>query len=134
MREVISLSLPVAIASILGKRDFDGYVDVGQNMNIKDLYKLLGLTNSPMIYNYLNEKTKNIDPERALVLLDKFNILIDDWSAEHELRADATNAELSAQIAREPIKDIVEEIVAIEANEDIYAIRRGLRKLIARYY
>jgi len=61
-------------------------------------------------------------------------MLIGDWSAEHKLREDANNAELSAQIAREPIKDIVEEIVAIEANEDIYAIRRGLRKLIARYY
>ena len=133
-KELIRLSLPATIASVLGKRKHEDYRDIGQLMNAKDLYKLLGLTGSPMIYNYLSGKTKTIDPERAVVLLDKFNVLVDEWLTPEELRADATNKELSAQIAREPIKDIINSIVEIEANEDIYALRKGLRKLIARYY
>jgi len=103
-------------------------------MNAKDLYGLLGLTGSPMLYNYMSGKTKTIDAERAVVILDKFNILVEDWLTEEELRSDATNKELSAQIAREPIRKIIEEIVEVESNEDIYALRKGLRKLIARYY
>jgi len=133
-KDIIRLSLPAAIASILGRKDHEEYRNIKQNMNIKDLYKLLGLTNSPMLYNYMSGKTKGIDSERALVLLDKFDILVTDWLTPEELREEATNTELSAQIAREPIKDIINEIVDIEANEDIYSLRRGLRQLIARYY
>ena len=133
-KEIIRLSLPATIASVLGKRDHEEYRNVNQLMNTKDLYTLLGLTGSPMLYNYMSGKTKSIDPERAVVLLDKFNILVDDWLDETELREDATNKELSAQIAREPIKGIIEQIVEIESNEDIYQLRKGLRKLIARYY
>jgi len=131
---VIRLSLPAAIASVLGKRDHLDYRDVGQRMNIKDLYKLMGLSNSPMLYNYMSGKTEKIEPERAVVLLDKFNILVDLWLNEAELRADAKNTELSTQIAREPVRALMEELIEVEANEDIYALRRGLRKLIARYY
>ena len=131
---MIRLSLPASIASVLGKREHDGYHNIGQCMKSKDLYKLLGLTNSPMLYNYMSGKTISIDPERALVLLDKFDILVDDWLTPEDLRADASNAERSLQIAREPIKGIIEEIVEIESNEDIYSLRRGLRKLISRYY
>jgi len=94
----------------------------------------MGLSNSPMLYNYMSGKTAKIEPERAVVLLDKFNILIDNWLDEDDLREEANNTELSLQIAREPIKGIIEEVVEIESNEDIYALRKGLRKLIARYY
>ena len=132
--DVIRLSLPATIASILGKKEHDEYRNVGQCMKIQDLYKLMGLSNSPMLYNYMSGKTIKIEPERALVLLDKFNILVDTWLDEDDLREEANNAELSLQIAREPIKGIIEEIVEIESNEDIYALRKGLRKLIARYY
>ena len=132
--QVIRLSVPAAVASVLGKKDHEAYRDIGQAMKIKELYKLLGLTGSPMLYNYMSGKTESIEPERAVVFLDKFNVLIDDWLDEAELRSDVTNRELSAQIAREPIKGIIEEIVEIEANEDLYALRKGLRKLIARYY
>ena len=131
---LIRMPLGGAIASILGRKDHKGYRDVGQLMKIHDLYKMLGLTNSPMLYNYMSGKTKVIDPERALVILNKFNILIDKWKDTEELKRDAENTELSTQIAKEPIKDIIQEIVEIEANEDIYAVRRGLRRLIARYY
>ena len=134
MIEQIKLSLPATIASILGKREHEDYVDVKQRMNIKDLYQLMGLSNSPMLYNYMSGKTEKIEPERALVILEKFNILVDLWLDEEELKEEASNTELSAQIAREPIKGIIEQIVEIESNEDIYALRKGLRKLIARYY
>ncbi len=131
---MIKLSLPATIASILGKREHEDYIDIKQAMAIKDLYKLMGLSNSPMLYNYMSGKTEKIEPERALVLLDKFDILVDLWDSADTLRADAANAELSAQIAREPIKGLIEELIEVEAKEDEYALRRGLRKLIARYY
>ncbi len=131
---MIKLSLPTAIASLLGKREHEDYIDIKQAMAIKDLYKLMGLSNSPMLYNYMSGKTEKIEPERALVLLDKFDILVDLWDSADTLRADAANAELSAQIAREPIKGLIEELIEVEAKEDEYALRRGLRKLIARYY
>jgi len=131
---MITLSLPAAVASILGKRDHEDYKDIGHRMNIKDLYKLMGLSNSPMLYNYMSGKTENIEPERALVLLDKFNILVDIWDDPDTLRADAKNTEFSLKIAREPIRVVMEELIEVESSEDIYALRRGLRKLIARYY
>lgn len=123
-----------AIASILGRKTHEDFRDIGQHMKINELYKILGLTNSPMLYNYMGGKTKNIEAERALVLFNKFNILVDQWDTPEQLEQDADNVELSAQIAKEPIKAIIEEIVEIEDNEDLYAIRRGLRRLIARYY
>lgn len=131
---IVRLSLPAAIASILGKRTHDDYRDVGQLMNAKDLYKLMGLTGSPMLYNYMNGKTKSIEPERAVVLLDKFDILVDEWLTPEELKGDVTNKELSLKIAREPVRQVMDELIEVEANEDIYALRKGLRKLIARYY
>lgn len=134
MKQPIKLSLPAAIASILGKTDHEDYVDVGQCMKIQDLYKLLGLSNSPMLYNYMSGKTEKMEAERGVVILDKFNILVDLWNSSEQLRTEAKNTELSAQIAREPIKAIVEQLVEIEAHEDVYSLRRGIRKLIARYY
>lgn len=128
------LPLDSTVASILGRTEHEGYRDIGQFMKIHDLYKLIGLTNSPMLYNYMSGKTKKIEPERALVIFDKFNVLVDLWEDEEHLRREASNSELSAQIAKEPIKGIINEIVEIEAHEDPYAVRRGLRRLIARYY
>lgn len=134
---VIRMSLAGAIASILGRKDHADYRNIKQSMKISDLYKLLGLTGSPMLYNYMGGKTKTIEAERAVVILDKFNVLVDLWLTEDELIDDAINAELSAQIAREPIKDIIEEIVEIEQSmrdDNHMATRRAMRKLIAKYY
>lgn len=131
---MIKLSLPATIASILGKREHEDYQDVGHKMSVKDLYKLLGLTGSPMLYNYMSGKTKSIEAERAVVIHDKFGILVDHWNSAEELKQDATNTELSEQIAREPLKEIINDIVELEANEDVYSLRKGLRRIIARYY
>ena len=131
---MIRLSLPAAVASVLGNKAHEDYRDIGQNMLAKDLYKLMGLTASPMLYNYMSGKTKKIDPERAMVLFDKFEVLVDQWLTSEELIDDATNRENSLQIAREPIRGIIEEIVEIETIKEPYEMRRGLRKLIARYY
>ena len=128
------LSLSTAVASILGKKDHEGYTDVGHLMTAKDLYKTLGLTGSPMLYNYMSGKTSTIEPERAKVFWDKFNILIDYWENPDDLDRDCTNVELSKKVAYEPIKEIVEELVKVEASEDYHDMKRGLRKLIARYY
>ena len=133
-RDMIRLSLPAAVASILGNKAHEDYRDIGQNMLAKDLYKLMGLTGSPMLYNYMSGKTQKIDPERAMVLLTKFDLLVDKWLTPEELREEATNREVSLQIAREPIRGIIEEIVEIETIKGEYEMRRGLRKLIARYY
>lgn len=128
------LPLSSAVASLLGKKDHDGYQDVGQLMTAKDLYKLMGLTGSPMLYNYMSGKTKKIEPERAMILWDKFSILVDDWENPDDLQRDCTNVELSKQIANEPIKEIVEQLVEVESSDNYHDMKRGLRKLIARYY
>ncbi len=130
---MIRLSLDVAITSLLGRKTDPIYREVGQNMKLKDLYTMLSVT-SPMIYHYMTGRTKRIEPERAIVILNKFDILIDEWSDKDELMQDATNAELSAQIAREPIVAIIDEIITLEAVTDVYRLRRGLRRLIAKYY
>ena len=131
---MIRLSLAVAIASLLNKKEHEGYRNVGHNLNAKELYTLMGLKASPMLYNYMSGKTKTIEPERAIVLFDKFDILIDDWLTPEELQQDVTNRELSMQIAAQPIQEIIEEIVVVERLETEAQLRRGLRKLIARYY
>ncbi len=131
---VVRLPLAHAIASILGKRDHEGYRNVGQNMTTKQLYTLIGLTSSPMLYNYMSGKTKKIEPERALVIYEKFNIIIDDWLTVAELKEDCINKELSQQIAAQPIKGIIGEIVDIEKLDSEAKRTRGLRKLIAKYY
>ena len=131
---MIRLPLDVAITSLLGRKTEPNYRDIGHNMKIKDLYTLLGLKGSPMLYHYMTGRTKEIEPERALVILKKFGILIDEWENEEELEREAVNSELSAQIAREPIIAIVDEIVTLESVTDVYRLRRGLRRLIAKYY
>lgn len=131
---MIRLPLDVAITSILGRKEAPNYRDLGHNMKIKDLFTILGLKGSPMLYHYMEGRTLKIEPERAMVLLDKFDILIDEWEDKEELERDAVNSELSVQIAREPIVAIIEEIVTLEQVTDVYRLRRGMRRLIAKYY
>ena len=128
------LPLDSAIASILGKKEHDGYRDIGQNMKVKDLRKILGLTATPMIYNYMSGKTKRIDPERALVVFETFGILIDDWLTSDELKIDATNSEISNQIASEPLREIMDDILEAERASTFDGMKRKLRLIIARYY
>lgn len=131
---MIRMSLGGAIASILGRKDHEEYKDVGHKMKVSDLYKLLGLTGSPMLYSYMKGKVQTIEPERAKVILDKFGILIDFWLDEYELERDCVNEELSAQVAREPIRAIIEEIVVIESATEFDTMKRAIRKLIAKHY
>jgi len=129
------ISLSGAVASILGKKDHEDYQEIGQLMGAKDLYTLIGLTGSPMLYNYMSGKTKNIEPERAKVFLDKFDLLIDLWDDPNTLRQDCTSTALSKQIAYEPIKGIIDYLVELEKEaEDNYEFRRGIRKLIVKHY
>lgn len=130
----IRTSLSGAIASILGRTDHEGYRNVGQSMDVKSLYKLLGLTSSPMIYNYLSGKTQTIVAERAVILYETFGLLVDYWLTPEDLYIEASNTAVSKKLAREPFKEILEEIIVIEREEDCYEMRRGLRKLIARHY
>lgn len=132
--DVIRLPLDVAIASILGRKSHKGYRDIGHHMKVQDLYKLMGLTGSPMIYSYLGGNVKKIDPQRALVLLKKFNILVDFWLTPEDLMLDADNEVISEQIAYEPIREIIEEIVSIETLDNLQDIKRAIRQLIAKYY
>jgi len=131
---VIRLPLDAAIASILGKRDHSGYRNIGHNMSVKSLYTTLGLTGSPMIYKYLSGGTKNIEPERALAILREFGVLIDTWLTEEELLASCTNKELSIQIASRPIQEVIEKVIEAEKLQGEGAIKKALRKIIAKYY
>ena len=131
---MIRLPLPSAIASLLGKKEHTAYRDIGITVKAKDLYKMLGLTNSPMLYKYMEIEDLTIAPERALVFLDKFDILISDWVSEEELRNDCTNKERGKEIAYQPIKEIMENLVELDSYEDDTALRRGLKKLIAKHY
>ncbi len=130
------LPLSVAISSILGRKEDPGYRDIGHSMKVVDLRKLLGLTGSPMLYNYMNGTTEKIEPERALVMLYKFDVLVDQWLTIDELERDADNVELSLKVAREPIKEIIDELIDVDDRcADNHAkLRRGVRKLIAKYY
>ena len=132
---IIRLPLQVAVISILGRKHDEGYRDIGHNMKNKDLYTMLGVT-SPMLYHYISGHTTKIEPERALVLLDKLGILIDDWKDREELERDATNAELSEAIAKAPINKVIDDLVELDetASDNHQRLRRGVRKLIAKYY
>jgi len=132
---IIRLSLQHAVISILGRKHDEGYRDIGHNMKNKDLYTMLGVT-SPMLYHYISGHTTKIEPERALVLLDKLGVLIDHWKDREELERDATNAELSDAIAKAPINGIIDELVELDdhASNNYERLRRGVRKLIAKYY
>jgi len=130
-KQVVRLPLDSAIASILGNKNHEGYREINQNMKVSDLRKLLGLTGTPMIYNYMGGKTKTIEPDRAIVLLTKFNVLITDWATADELILEAGNAAISAQIAYEPIREVMEELLVAERQPDL---KRAIRKIIAKYY
>ena len=130
---MIRLSIADAVASMLGKKDHVGYRDLGVKMKVKPLASLLGVT-TPMLYNYMNNKTFKIEAERALVILNNFDVLINEWGSEVELRQDMKNEELGAKIAREPIKEIIEELVEIESLVELKDIQRAMRLLIAKYY
>ena len=131
---VIRLPLNVAITSLLGRVKDPIYRDIGQSFKVEDLYKLLGLKGSPMLYHYMSGKTDSIEPERALVIYKKFNILIDQWDDADELVREATNTELSKQIAREPMNKVMELLLEVEQMPSITSMKRGIRKILARYY
>jgi hypothetical protein len=82
----------------------------------------------------MSGKTDNIEPERALVILVKFDVLIDEWEDEDELRREATNVELSKQIAREPFIEVMEMLVELENSASMSTMKRGIRKILAKFY
>ena len=131
---MIRLPLDATITSLLGRKKDPIYRDVGHNFKVEDLYKLLGLKGSPMLYHYMSGKTENIEPERALVILEKFDILINQWEDVDDLRREATNTELSKQIAREPMTKVMEMLIEIETAMSMTTMKRGIRKILARYY
>ena len=131
---MIRLPLDVTITSLLGRKKDPLYRDIGHNFKVEPLYKLLGLKGSPMLYHYMSGKTETIEPERALVIFEKFDILIDDWEDEEELRRDAVNTELSKQIAREPMVKVMEMLVELESALSMTTMKRGIRKILAKYY
>jgi len=134
MDEMVRMPLDATIVSILGKKEDERYREIGHAMNIKELHNLMGLTASVMLYNYMNGKSTGIEPERAWAIYEHFNILIDDWLTPEELERDCTNKNMSQQIARRPIKDIIHAIVDIDGIEDERKMRRALKQLIAKYY
>ena len=133
-KTVIRMKLSSAITSLLGRKKDPLYRDIGHNFKVEPLYKLLGLKGSPMLYHYMSGKTDKIEPERALVIFEKFNILIDEWEDEEELRRDAVNTEFSKQIAREPMTKVMELLVELESAMSMATMKRGIRKILAKYY
>ncbi len=128
------LPLDVTITSLLGRTKDPLYRDIGQNFKIDDLFKLLGLKGSPMLYHYMSGKTDRIEAERALVIYEKFNILIDNWDDVDELQREAINTELSKQIAREPMIKVMEMLIEVETAMSMTTMKRGIRKILAKYY
>ena len=131
---MIRLPLDVTITSLLVRTKDPLYRDVGQNFKIDDLYKLLGLKGNPMLYHYMSGKTDKIEAERALVIYEKFDILIDQWADADELQREAVNTALSQQIAREPMIKVMEMLVEIETAMSMATMKRGIRKILAKYY
>ena len=131
---MFNLTLKEAVVSVLGKREDPSFTDVGLRVTIGELYKALGLSATPMLYNYISGKTKDIEPERALVFLEQYNILLKQWNSPDELRADCTNRELGKKIAYKPIEEIMNELVELSQMDDDRQMRRGLLGLIARNY
>ncbi len=131
---ITRLSLSQAVVSLLGKKTHSNYREGFPTMKAVDLYRALGLTGSPMLYKYADKDDITLEPERARVFLDKFDILISDWSTEEELINDCTNKEMGAKIAYQPIKDIVDGIVEADGIEDDKEFRRAIKKVIARWY
>ena len=128
------LSVKTATRSLLGRKDKRDYVDVGIIMGTKELYKAIGLTDTPMLYNYEKGLTYKIEPERAMLFLEKFDILIDLWPTVDALRAECTNRRRGKELAYEPIKKIMAEIVKVSQIESCEDRQRGLLGLIAKYY
>lgn len=133
-KEYIRLPLDSAITSLLGRKKDKLYRDTGYAFKVDTLYKLLGLKGSPMLYHYMSGKTEVIEPERALVIFEKFNILIDLWVDEDELRRDASNTEVSKQIAREPMKQVMEMLLEVESALSMTTMKRGIRKILVKFY
>jgi len=131
---MVRISLSGAVASLLGKTEHPNYTRVGKVMKAKDLYKMLGLTGSPMLYKYMSDDKVTIDPERAMVFYKRFDMLIDDWLTGEELGNDCKDVEAGRKIAYMPIKEIIDDIVEIDAIEDDTDMRRSLKKLIAKWY
>ena len=133
-KAIARLPLDVTTISILGRTKDPKYRDIGHNMKVDDLYKMLGLKGSPMLYHYMSGKTESIEPERAVVILDRFDILIDQWETEEELRREAVNTELSNQIAREPFIKLMDMLIKVEEAPSMTTMKQGIRKILARFY
>ena len=130
----VRLTLSEAVTSLLGKKTHENYREGFPTLKAVDLYRTLGLTGSPMLYKYMDKEDITLEPERARVFYDKFEILISDWATPEELIEDCTNKELGAKIAYEPIKEIVESLVSVDSIEDESDFRRAIKVIIAKWY
>ena len=132
-KQPVVIPLDGAIASILGRVNHPNYVDIGHSMKVQDLYQFLGLSNSPMLYHYMSGKTKKIEPDRAIIILKKFNILINLWEDVEELKKETSNIEVSSRLMRGPVDKILSELEQIEQMADFYEMKKGIKILIGRY-
>jgi len=131
---MLRLSLRDTFASLMGRRELDGYRELGVKIKTKDLYLMLGLTDSPMLYKYRDGITKSISADKALVIFEMFDVLIDLWLTEEELRNDVKNSMGGKALVSRLYKPIIDELVVLDAIEDNDKLRRGFKRLIARYY
>ena len=131
---IMRLSLDVAITSLLGRKGDPLYRDIGHDMKVKTLYELLGLKGSPMLYKYMDGTTKKLEPERALIILDKFDILVDLWEDEEELRREAVNVGNSKEMAKQPFIEVMEDLIKLETAKSMTTMKRGIRRILAKYY
>ncbi len=130
----LRLDIATAITSLLGRTKDPLYREVGYSFKVEDLFKILGLKGSPMLYHYMSGKTDKIEPERALVIYEKFSILIDQWESPADLRQEATNTLFSKEIAKEPMKKVMEMLIEVESAVSMTSMKRGIRKILAKYY
>ena len=117
-----------------GNKAAPDFMDLGIEMKAVALYKTLGLTGSPMLYKYMDNEDITIDPERAKIFLDKFDVLINDWGTPEELLNDCNNRELGAKLAYEPIREIVDAIVDADSIDGDKEFRRAIKVIIAKWF
>lgn len=131
---MIKLSVGGAIASLLGKTEHPDYQDVGYKLKVKELATVLGLTATPMLYHYMNGKTKTMEAERVLIIAKRFNILISDWGSIEEVEVDCASRDKASDMLKSTTNPILEEIIEIEKLQDLVDIKQALRRIIVRYY
>jgi hypothetical protein len=90
----IRMSLKEATCSLMRAWKGEGGRDIGVALSIKQFTDIFDVTN-PMIYAYRDERVTSVTAERALVFLDKFNILLDEYNSAEELRNLVKNANAS---------------------------------------